>query len=323
MKVIELANILIEMKEQLEIVIKQKDDNKKLIIRLEQEVIQLNGQVTLLQTLRPNVTAPPGITKPQTVNHTSSQPLPQDPQQQPQQLQQPRQPLQQALVADLPPTKPTSPWKEIQPQTRPPTNIVNKQSSTAAPRSNTNGHVTQVQDDHHPNQWVTVLHKSRSLPSDVVSQVKEGRQPDLPHHHSTSPRSSTPTLHGYQRHVTRTSQPGLRGQRQEQGSALYVSGIAVDNESDDEVGEMVKDHLRQSGVRVMKFKIIRLRAVHDVVGCRIIVPQSQEHIPLNPDIWPDQYVKCRRGERAETYYKNRNNGYENEWYEYKDNGQRY
>ena len=96
--------------------------------------------------------------------------------------------------------------------------------------------------------------------------------------------------------------------------ALYVTGIAVDCESDEEIGEKVKEHLRLNCVRVMKFKVIRLRAVHDVVGCRIIVPQSQEHIPLNPEIWPDQYIKCRRWERAEEYHKNsKYTSYNNDW----------
>ena len=148
-----------------------------------------------------------------------------------------------------------------------------------------------------------------------MSQVKDGRQPDLPLYQKrpTSPTSRSTQLHGYQR-PDRARVQGLRGLRQEPGAALYITGIAVDNESDEEIGEMVKEYLRQNGVCVMKYKVIRLRAVYDVVGCRIIVPQSQEHVPLNPDIWPDQYVKCRRWERAEVYHRNnKNSDYENDW----------
>ena len=95
---------------------------------------------------------------------------------------------------------------------------------------------------------------------------------------------------------------GLKGMRQENGSALYLRNIAVEEETDDVIGIMVKDYARKRNIRIMKFKIIRYRACCDTVGCRIIVPTSQEHKALDPSTWPTE-VTCRRWERQAEWLK--------------------
>ena len=43
----------------------------------------------------------------------------------------------------------------------------------------------------------------------------------------------------------------------------------------------------------MKHRIFRFRSCYDTVACRIIIPDSQEHIALNPQAWPTD-INVRR-----------------------------
>jgi hypothetical protein len=107
--------------------------------------------------------------------------------------------------------------------------------------------------------------------------------------------------------------------KQEKGSALYVQNIGVEEESDEDIGQMIKDYAREQGMRVMKYKVIRYRACYDTVGCRIIVPESQEHIALDPQSWPSE-VTCRRWEYRESWYRKKENRYNNRYNHNNDNG---
>jgi hypothetical protein len=72
----------------------------------------------------------------------------------------------------------------------------------------------------------------------------------------------------------------LRGVKQERGIPVYLRSIAVDEETDEEVIRMVKEHASSHGVRIMSQTVIRNRRYTDMVGCKITIPLSQE--PLHP-----------------------------------------
>jgi hypothetical protein len=88
----------------------------------------------------------------------------------------------------------------------------------------------------------------------------------------------------------------LRGIKQEQGSHMYLQNIMVDDDSDEDIFNMIRVHARQNNLRIMSHKVIRNKYVWDVVGCKIVVPTSQEHMALNPGFWPCD-ILCRRWER--------------------------
>ncbi len=59
--------------------------------------------------------------------------------------------------------------------------------------------------------------------------------------------------------------------------------------------------------------MIRYRAVKDIVGCKIVVPQNQEYIALDPYTWP-AIISVRKWETNEKWYGSdrrgrRENGY--------------
>ena len=77
---------------------------------------------------------------------------------------------------------------------------------------------------------------------------------------------------------------------------MYLRGIMVENESDEEIFEMIRTHARSNNVRIMSHKVIRHNYVWDVVGCKIVVPASQQHMVLTPGFWP-QEIECMDWER--------------------------
>jgi len=104
----------------------------------------------------------------------------------------------------------------------------------------------------------------------------------------------------------RTSR-GLRGIREEKSCTLYVKNINVDEEErDEDIGHIVKDYAKQRNIRVMSTKVIRNKYVQDVVGCKLVIPQSQEHFVLAAEFWPHG-ITCRRWEANNKWYEGRNN----------------
>jgi hypothetical protein len=67
----------------------------------------------------------------------------------------------------------------------------------------------------------------------------------------------------------------LRGITQERGVALYLKNIAVTDESNDEIEELVRDYARNKGIRVMGLHVIRFKTYTDAVGCKISVPVNR------------------------------------------------
>ena len=87
----------------------------------------------------------------------------------------------------------------------------------------------------------------------------------------------------------------LRGSKREKSMAMYLSGIAVEDETDEEIVKIVKDHARDQGIRIMGHSVIRTRRYPYVVGCKILMPETQEYLALTPQTWPAD-VECRKWE---------------------------
>ncbi len=79
---------------------------------------------------------------------------------------------------------------------------------------------------------------------------------------------------------------------------MYLSGILLEgDETDEEVVQIVKEHAWNKGIRLMGHRVVRTKIYPYVVGCKIMLPESQEYIALTPDTWPSDVV-CRKWEPA-------------------------
>lgn len=99
----------------------------------------------------------------------------------------------------------------------------------------------------------------------------------------------------------------LQGRKQERGSFLYLQNIYVENETNAVIARSLMDYAKDRGVRIMATRVMRNRLCHDVLGCRILVPESQEYLALDTAMWPEN-VLCRRWETSPTggsSYQNR------------------
>ena len=86
----------------------------------------------------------------------------------------------------------------------------------------------------------------------------------------------------------------LRGRREEPTCTLYLKNIYISNgEGDNDIVDTVRDYAMNKDMRLMSIKIMRYKTVRDIVGCRIIVPQSMEYSMCTPNFWPDG-VTCRK-----------------------------
>ena len=85
----------------------------------------------------------------------------------------------------------------------------------------------------------------------------------------------------------------LSGIAQEQSVALYVQNIKRKPDmSLGKIASLVKNHLKDKGVRCISAQVIRNRYVDDTVGCKIFVPLRQRDKVIGIKIWPDN-VRCR------------------------------
>ena len=132
-------------------------------------------------------------------------------------------------------------------------------------------HITEKNGDH-----TTYLHKLGTSQSKHIEayHLESREQPK-----SNNGGSKTPSR--------------FRGVRQEKGTMLYLEGIQVEYESDEEIKAMIKAHARENGLRVMFCRIIHHRMFHDSVSCKLLIPESQEHLALSSSFWPED-VRCRR-----------------------------
>ena len=102
----------------------------------------------------------------------------------------------------------------------------------------------------------------------------------------------------------------LRGIKQEPGSHLYLESIEVEDENDDEIICMIRNHAKMKGLRLMSYQVIRNKYAWDTVGCKIVVPQSLEHLALSPGFWTSD-IKCRRWMKERPRQRS-DNGYRSE-----------
>ena len=98
----------------------------------------------------------------------------------------------------------------------------------------------------------------------------------------------------------------LRGVRKEKATSMYLSGIEIEEETNEDIVRIVKDHAWDKGIRIMGHHVIRTKRFPYVVGCKIVLPETQEYLALSPDTWPEE-VSCRKWEPA--WKRNANNGY--------------
>ena len=92
---------------------------------------------------------------------------------------------------------------------------------------------------------------------------------------------------------------------------MYLSGIEVEeSDKNEDVIQNVKGHAWDKGIRIMGQHVIRTKRYPFVVGCKILIPQSQQYLALAPDTWPEE-VTCREWEPA--WKRAANNGYNNDY----------
>ena len=269
---------------------KERDEDRVKIVKLEQEVVSLQGQVQLQSSKQ--IMAKPGANNnvpqhnkdnPSTAESPGATGL--QPGQVGKQVINPKQ--QQGSNGDM--GHRTGPTKLY-------SHIINQDGHGAT----------------------TVLHKNTStLPENIAKQAIEGRHLKLAQHEFQNQQQEQETHHhNNPQELARKPKRTLRGAKHEKASALYLQQIQIDgDEADEEIGYLVKSYAAEKGIRIMNFRLIRYKKTLDTVGMRISVPESQEHIALNPGTWPNE-MKCRRWEPAGVWYKK----YETGNGEYRSNG---
>ncbi len=150
--------------------------------------------------------------------------------------------------------------------------------------------VTQMKDNL-TGDTTTFLHKRGTPGSQPLEQYRKDMQQ---HNGRYNNKSSSETRM-------------FRGAKREKGTNMYISGIEVDDETDEDIYLMIKDHAKQQGIRIMGHHIIRTKKYPYIVGCKIFMPENQQYIALNPDSWPED-IQCRKWEPA---WKRNNGGYNN------------
>lgn len=89
----------------------------------------------------------------------------------------------------------------------------------------------------------------------------------------------------------------LTGQRPEEAATMYLENIRKDDDcSKDDIVQMVKEHARNNGLRIMSAWIVLNKVCHDVVGCRITIPVRSMDKAVSEGFWPDG-IHCRRWHR--------------------------
>ncbi len=156
----------------------------------------------------------------------------------------------------------------------------------------------QVCVHHTPSEQKSLTPVARSA---MVSTVMEDNGTRTTYLHKAGTPGSLP-IEQQRRNQRVNSQPRnkriLRGATKEKGLNMYLSGILLEgDETDEEVVQIVKEHAWNKGIRLMGHRVVRTKRYPYVVGCKIVLPESQEYIALTPDTWPSDVV-CRKWEPA-------------------------
>ncbi len=88
----------------------------------------------------------------------------------------------------------------------------------------------------------------------------------------------------------------ISGKKWEPATLLYVRNIETGNLTDEEICQDVKDYGTSVGIRIMYAHIVRNRFCEDVVGCKILVPDTKVEQATSWGTWPDD-IECRKWEK--------------------------
>ncbi|CAH1782499.1 unnamed protein product, partial [Owenia fusiformis] len=115
------------------------------------------------------------------------------------------------------------------------------------------------------------------------------------------PQSAKNTVNGKLNRNAR----GLKGVAYEKAQTLYLESIEVEaDDSDDDIENLVKEHVKYLGIRIMKLYVVRNRYSEYRVGVKLIVPETSVTKAMDPDVWPHP-ITCRRWERRSNSYGRR------------------
>ena len=314
MKITELSNMVKDLHGLVEKLTYDRDEDRSKILALEQEIVGLQGQVKLLQDKKPGADPQPPSTEPtipaaSTVTEAT------------------------ADIANTASGGDVNYAPHIAANTQIPNlakqhDIPNARDVVFNDKVKTNGNrpkSTVVEGN--DGQKVTVIHRGNSLTKEIVSRVLAGQQPVLEQKREEWPLLPSPqdpgSMSSWQQLPKMTTQKterrqqtpndvrpempqrelrGLRGKREEKGKMLYVKNIEVADETDEDIGQKVIAHCRDNGIRVMYFKVIRYRTCIDAVGCKFLVPETQERDALSTNMWPPE-LTVRRWESQDVWYQ--------------------
>ncbi|CAH1788380.1 unnamed protein product [Owenia fusiformis] len=90
---------------------------------------------------------------------------------------------------------------------------------------------------------------------------------------------------------------GLKGASFERSQSLYLENIQMDdNDTDDDIIALVKEHAKRKGIKLMQAYVIHNRFSMYRVGVRMTVPVSSADKAVEDDSWPAP-IKCRQWQR--------------------------
>ena len=85
----------------------------------------------------------------------------------------------------------------------------------------------------------------------------------------------------------------LKGVPIERAKRVYLRNVYVDvGDTEADIKERVRKYAVSRGLRIMGINIISNRYIEDVVGCKLLIPETQLSIALSNDFWPEN-TNCR------------------------------
>ncbi|CAH1782089.1 unnamed protein product [Owenia fusiformis] len=103
--------------------------------------------------------------------------------------------------------------------------------------------------------------------------------------------------------------PQLKGVKHEQSIHMYVDNVAVSNDVTPDIAMgLVKQHLIDNGIRVMRCNIIRKKMFDDSIGVKVVVPLLSIVEMKDPYFWPDSNIQCREWQRYPSRSNNKDKG---------------
>ena len=159
-------------------------------------------------------------------------------------------------------------------------------------------------------------HQAKQQIANNINHISDGKQINLnssmQQTQPQSPRGQTADPQKQSHLLSRNQPPAselLRGIKKEQGTFLYLENIEVDETMTyEKISSNIKAYAKSVGIRIMTIRVISNRYCEDVVGAKILIPESLEYKALDPDTWPSG-IACRRWEEKPPRRKQYGNGY--------------